>query len=122
MKHSPTEIVGISTIFWIQTVFSSIIFYNIIIFVVFDAFFKWVGIDLSWINLNLIKNLSDIKDAVNNLIFIPYFFVSSILFSYLIAYFWVHKFGCVLNKINKVRQSRGISVLLQKPFYGNIDL
>jgi hypothetical protein len=109
VKHSPTELVAIATLFWIPTVLLSIITYDIIYLVV-EVISELINIDIL-ANLNFITNLSDIQNHATNIIFIIYFFISSIYFSYKVAVYWAFKSDKVLAIVNKVRLKRKLSSL-----------
>lgn len=106
VKHSPTELAAISALFWIPTILLLVVTYDLF-YLLFDLLFKQIGIDLTSLKLSFIQGLPDIVEMSNNFIFILYFFVLSIVFSFLVAFMW-SKFilGSVLKIINRVRKSR----------------
>jgi hypothetical protein len=110
VQHSVTELIGISAIYWIPTAVLGIATFDVLYFI-FDNLFKLTDIDFTFLKLNYLSSLSDIKDLSTNLYFIVYFFVSSIIYSYIVARIWFNNFDKLLAIINKVRFNKGLAKL-----------
>lgn len=115
VKHTTTEMVGLIALLWAPTTFLTLIFYDTL-FYIFDSIFRHFNIDLSFLNLKLVVNLSDLNLLSTNLVFLFYYLVLSIIFSFLAAYVWsIYLFKPFLDLINKARSKRDIVNLSIEP-------
>lgn len=110
VKHSVTELVAIAALFWAPTVFATIVVFDFLYYIT-DFVIKIIGWNWSGLGLNLITTVSDIQNEANHLLFILYFIISSVIFSYYVAKVWSINFEKVLRTINKVRRNKGIPIL-----------
>jgi hypothetical protein len=102
-KHNPFEMLGISALLWIPVSILTLCYFNFISLIE-TLYLKSSPWDLHKV-LPFINDLDDIKVSLNNLWFILFFVLSSLVFSYLIARVWtVHIHGKFLEHVNKVRE------------------
>lgn len=108
VKHTPTEMVGIVALLWAPTTFLTILTYNIG-YLLFNSLFNLLGIDLSGLKLVYLISLLDLNKLSLNLIFLIYYLVLSVVFSFLTAYVWSKfLYKRIIEIINKVRLSRKV--------------
>lgn len=111
VKHTTTEVAAISVLFWIPTVLLAVTTYDIA-YALVDLIISAIGWDWSGLGLKSIKNLKDIEDHATNLLFILYFFVLSLVFSFIVARVWSQIiFERVLKSVNDVRIKRKLAKL-----------
>jgi hypothetical protein len=115
VKHTPTEMVGLTALLWAPTTFLTILLYDFF-FLLFNILFRFLHLDLSFLNLKFVLNLKDLNNLSNNILFLFYYLILSIVFSFLAAYIWSrYLYQKVLNLINKVRLQRKIIKLSEDP-------
>lgn len=115
VKHTPTEMVGLTALLWAPTTFLTVIIYDVL-FLLSDYFFKILKVDLSFLNLKFIIDLEDLNTLSNNLLFLFYYLILSLTFSFFSAYVWTrYLYNRVLKLINKVRIQRKIIKLSEDP-------
>lgn len=115
VKHTTTEMVGLIALLWAPTTFLTIIVYNLL-FIIFNHMFNLINVNLSFLNLRLIINLDDLNSLSTNLVFLFYYLILSIIFSFLAAYVWsIYLFKHLLNLINNARLKRKIIKLSIEP-------
>ncbi len=115
VKHTPTEMVGLTALLWAPSTFLTVIVYDIL-FLLFDILFKVLKVNLSFLNLNFILDLKDLNNLSNNLLFLFYYLTLSLVFSFFAAYIWSrYLYMKVLKLINKVRLKRKIIKLSEDP-------
>ncbi len=115
VKHTPTEMVGLTALLWAPTTFLTVIIYDVL-FLLSDYFFKILKVDLSFLNLKFIIDLEDLNTLSNNLLFLFYYLILSLTFSFFSAYVWSrYLYNRVLKLINKVRIQRKIIKLSEDP-------
>jgi hypothetical protein len=110
VKHNSTELIAISALFWVPTVLMSILTYNAG-FLVIDWAIKVVGMNLSFLGLGLIKDLSGVEQYGTNLAFILFFFILSLGYSYIVARIWSKVNEKLISIINDIRLKRKLSKL-----------
>lgn len=111
VKHTPTEQAAIAALFWIPTILISIITYNIIYLLV-DTLLKTFDLNWSVLGLTYILDLKKIQASSSNILFICYFFLLSLFYSYIIALVWTkYVYDKLLGHINEIRIKRKISKL-----------
>jgi len=111
VKHLPTEQAAIAALFWVPTVLLSLITYNIAYFIV-DHLLLFLNFNWSNLGLKPVFSLKAIEESSTNLLFIFYFFILSIVFSYVIAVTWTNFFYMkVIDHVNEVRIKRKFSKL-----------
>lgn len=99
VKHTPTEMVGLSALLWVPITGLTIISYNVVVYI----------FNIPVMN---ITSVEDIRILSNQLLFLLFFVILSTIFSFLIAYVWGRNlYKWVLNLVNKVRIKRKTSVL-----------
>jgi hypothetical protein len=115
VKHTPTEMVGLTALLWAPTTFFTVIIYDLLFLLISFILNLW-KIDLSFLNLTVVVNLGDLNDLSNNLIFLFYYLILSAVFSFFTALIWAkYLYREVLNIINKVRINRKIIKLAEDP-------
>ncbi len=111
VKHLATEQASIAALFWIPTVFITILTYNFLYWII-DKILKFIGMDFSFFKLMYVWDITGIASQSTNIIFIMYFFILSLFYSYLVALIWSrYIFYKLLKVINGVRKKRGLSEL-----------
>ncbi|MBN2910783.1 hypothetical protein JQC72_14880 [Polycladomyces sp. WAk] len=104
-QHTVIEMMGISALLWVPTVGLFIIVYDIGYFLLDKTILLNLGLRHLW-------RLEDIKTMSTNLIFLFYFIILNIIFSFAIAWIWsVYGQKGVLKIVNKVRIKRNVSKL-----------
>ena len=99
IKHTPTEMVGLSALLWVPITGLTIISYNAVVYI----------FNIPVMN---ITSVEDIRILSNQLLFLLFFVILSAIFSFLIAYVWGKSlYKLVLNLVNKVRVKRKTSIL-----------
>lgn len=115
VKHTTTEMVGLIALLWAPTTFLTLIVYDIL-FIIFDLILRLFNLNFSFLDLKLIINLTDLNSLSTNLVFLFFYLILSILFSYFSAYIWsIYLFERLLNRINKARLKRKIIKLSIEP-------
>ncbi|WP_282140332.1 hypothetical protein [Cytobacillus oceanisediminis] len=106
VKHTPTEMVGLSALLWAPTTFLTVVFYNFLYFLC-DLSLRFLEIDLTRLSLGFLNSLESINAQSNNLVFLFYYLLLSVLFSGLVALVWsVYIHGKLMIIINKIRLKR----------------
>ncbi len=99
VKHTPTEMIGLSALLWVPITGLTIISYNVFVYI----------FNIPVMN---ITSVEDIRILSNQLLFLMFFVFLSTIFSFLIAYVWGRSlYKLVLNLVNKVRVQRKTSML-----------
>ncbi|PFF31772.1 hypothetical protein CN335_24310 [Bacillus thuringiensis] len=99
VKHTPTEMIGLSALLWVPITGLTIISYNVFVYI----------FNIPVMN---ITSVEDIRILSNQLLFLMFFVFLSTIFSFLIAYVWGRiLYKLVLNLVNKVRVQRKTSML-----------
>ncbi|PEJ69445.1 hypothetical protein [Bacillus wiedmannii] len=99
VKHTPTEMVGLSALLWVPITGLTIISYNVFVYI----------FNIPVMN---ITSVEDIRILSNQLLFLLFFVILSAIFSFLTAYVWGRNlYKLVLNLVNKVRVRRKTSML-----------
>lgn len=115
VKHTTTEMVGLIALLWAPTTFLTLIVYDLL-FIIIDIFLKLINMDISFLKLKLIINLTDLNSLSTNLVFLFYYLVLSIVFSFIAAYIWsIYLFEPMLKLINRARLNRKIIKLSIEP-------
>lgn len=115
VKHTPTEMVGLTALLWAPTTFLTVIIYDVL-FLFFNILFIALNVDLSFLNLSFILSLKDLTNLSDNLLFLFYYLFLSLVFSFFAAYIWSrYLYDKVLKLINKVRLQRKIIKLSEDP-------
>lgn len=106
VKHTPSEMIGLTALLWAPTIFLTIVTYNLLYFI-FDVIFIHYNINFSKLGLSNILSLRDLNNLSNNLLFLFYFVILCLLYSFVVAYLWSRfLYKKVLGIINKVRIKR----------------
>lgn len=115
VKHTPTEMVGLTALLWAPTTFLTVLVYNLL-YIVFDILLNALSMDFSSLRLTIIIDLNDLNNLSSNLIFLLFYLILSLIFSYFAAYVWAkYIYQKVLDLINKVRIERKIIKLSEDP-------
>lgn len=115
VKHTPTEMVGLTALLWAPTTFLTVIFYDFL-FLIFNLILKAIRFDFSFLKLTFIVNLNDLNNLSKNLVFLFCYLILSIVFSFIAAYLWArYLYLVVLKVVNSVRIKRKIIKLSEDP-------
>lgn len=108
VKHTPTEMVGISALLWAPTTFLTILSYNIL-FLIFDSFFRILNIKLTFLELNYLFKLNDLNVLSLNLVFLFFYVSLSVVFSFIVAVIWSRwLYKRTLDFVNEIRIKRNM--------------
>ncbi|WP_246041997.1 hypothetical protein [Robertmurraya kyonggiensis] len=115
VKHTTTEMVGLTALLWAPTTLFTVLVYDGL-FLLLNLIFRALKVNLSFLNLDLILSLKDLTYLSNNLLFLFYYLILSLIFSFTVAYIWSkYLYIRVLEIINKVRIQRKIIKLSEDP-------
>ncbi|ARX69790.1 hypothetical protein [Bacillus thuringiensis] len=102
VKHTPTEMLGLVALLWVPITGLTIITYNLIVY----------RLSLPVMYLTSVQEISDLS---MNLLFLMFYVLLSVFYSFVIAYAWGRYFNkIVLKLVNKVRVQRKVSVLSEE--------
>lgn len=108
VKHTPTEMVGISALLWAPTTFLTILTYNVV-FYFFDSFFRIINVNLTVLQLDYLLNLNDLNKLSLNLLFLFFYVLLSVFFSFIVAVIWSNwLYKRTLDFVNKIRIKRNM--------------
>ncbi|MCG0050792.1 hypothetical protein [Priestia aryabhattai] len=112
-KHTPFEMLGISALLWLPVSTLTLLFYNFVLYSK-GLFLKSMG---EYRTIDYVLNLKELQSSFTNLQFVLVFSILSLVFSYLVARFWVQGlFPVFLKHINFIRKEKiKISQLSSKP-------
>ncbi|MGG0403193.1 hypothetical protein ABEY54_28895 [Priestia megaterium] len=111
VKHSPTEMVGLAALLWAPTNFLTVLTYDLGYWLL-DNLFKKLTINLTFLELNYLFSLKNLNDLSSNFIFLFFYLILSVLFSFVVAWIWsIYLYNKTMNLVNKVRIKRKISRL-----------
>lgn len=107
-KHSPAEMIGLAALLWAPTALFTILVYNIG-YKIFDALFRWLSIDLTFLKLDYLYTLQDLNKMSHSLVFILLFISLCLCSSFLVAFIWsIHLYKKMLDLVNKIRIKRRV--------------
>ncbi|WP_394557350.1 DUF6338 family protein [Priestia aryabhattai] len=111
-KRDSSEVIAISALLWIPTVATILIIYQIMAglsHVIHAPFDVWI-IKKDWTMLS--STITDINKLTDNIWFLLYYVLLSLVISFLLAILVFTKgYPLLLGHINKVRKSRGVAPL-----------
>lgn len=108
VKHTPTEMVGVSALLWAPTTFLTILTYDLG-YLLIDLIAKSINLDLTIFKMVFLLDINDLNKLSLNLVFLFIYVILSILFSFLVAFFWsMYLYKRVMGIINKLRIKRKI--------------
>lgn len=108
VKHTPSEMIGLTALLWAPTIFLTILTYNCLYFFI-DILLKHLNLNWSKLNLTYLIKLEDINSLSNNLLFLLYFVILTLIFSFVTGFLWSRFiYSIVLDLINKVRIKRKV--------------
>jgi hypothetical protein len=115
IKHTPTEMLGISALLCLPISFFIIITYNLGFFIT-DKFILLLNYDFTLLELKYIKSIDDLNSLSINILFLFFYVLLSIGFSFLLSWIWsIYIFKYLMIVINRVRVKRKISKLSEDP-------
>lgn len=105
VKHTPGEFTAIAALLWLPTSFITLLIYNGAIFVS-----QFIGkVDFVW-------SLDSLKDKSNNITFLFFFLLLSVIVSFIMSWVWAVKlYPLHMKLINTVRNKRGAASFSKNP-------
>ncbi|GGJ72783.1 hypothetical protein GGR02_002474 [Anoxybacillus voinovskiensis] len=106
VKHNPAEFTAVSALLWFPVSLTALITFNVC--VKFSFLFS---------DLKPIWNITDLKKASGDFLFLAFFLGSSLIISFLFGVIWAKWFhhSVFMRLINSVRKWRGIAPLSKSP-------
>jgi hypothetical protein len=111
VKHSSTEMIGLSVLLWIPTSIVTLTIYDGS-YILFDKFLVATNVDVSFLGLRIITTVSDLVKMADNILFLLIYVLLTSIFSFVFARIWsINLYRYLLNKVNKIRIKRKLSKL-----------